>query len=59
MRPPEQVYERERTMVNGYRVVPLVWLPEVYGLGARVRDWPAPAPGEPWPFADIWLGDPQ
>jgi ABC-type transport system substrate-binding protein len=56
---PEQVYERERTMVKGYRVVPLVWLPEVYGLGARVRDWSTPAPGEPWPFADVWLGDAQ
>jgi len=56
---PEQVYERERTMVNGYRVVPLVWLPEVYGLGPRVRNWSAPAPGGPWPFADVWLGDAQ
>ncbi len=54
---PEQIYERERTMVNGYRVVPLVWLPQVYGLSARVRDWSAPAAGDPWPLADVWLGD--
>jgi hypothetical protein len=52
---PEQIYERERTIVSGYRVVPLVWIPEVYGLGARVRDWKAPAPGDGWPFADVWL----
>ena len=51
----EQIYERERTIVNGYRVVPLVWLPRVYGLGARVRDWKAPAAGEGWPFVDVWL----
>jgi hypothetical protein len=51
----EQIYERERTIVSGYRVVPLVWLPRVYGLGARVRDWKAPAAGEGWPFADVWL----
>jgi hypothetical protein len=51
----EQIYERERTIVNGYRVVPLVWLPRVYGLGARVRNWKAPAAGEGWPFADVWL----
>jgi len=51
----EQIYERERTIVNGYRVVPLVWLPRVYGLGARVRDWKAPAAGERWPFVDVWL----
>jgi ABC-type transport system substrate-binding protein len=51
----EQIYERERTIVNGYRVVPLLWLPRVYGLGARVRDWKAPAAGEGWPFIDVWL----
>jgi ABC-type transport system substrate-binding protein len=51
----EPIYERERTIVNGYRVVPLVWLPRVYGLGARVRDWKAPAAGDGWPFVDVWL----
>jgi hypothetical protein len=51
----EQIYERERSIVNGYRVVPLVWLPRVFGLGARVRDWKVPAAGEGWPFADVWL----
>lgn len=57
--PPQQIYDRERSFVSTYRVVPLVWLPRVYGLGARVRDWTAPASGEAWPFADIWLGDAQ
>ena len=51
----EQIYERERAIVSSYRVVPLVWLPRVYGLGPRVRDWKAPAAGEGWPFADVWL----
>src|SRR5277367_1994930 len=51
----EQIYERERAIVSGYRVVPLLWLPRVYGLGARVRDWTAPEAGEGWPFADVWL----
>lgn len=51
----EQIYERERIIVSGYRVVPLVWLPRVYGLSARVRDWKVPAAGEGWPFADVWL----
>jgi ABC-type transport system substrate-binding protein len=54
---PEQIYERERSIVNGYRIVPLVWLPQVYGLSSRVRDWSAPAAGDPWPLADVWLGD--
>jgi hypothetical protein len=51
----EQIYERERSIVSGYRVVPLVWLPQVYGLSARVRDWKAPSAGEGWPLADVWL----
>ena len=42
------------------RVVPLVWLPDVYGLGPRVRDWKPPVVGEGWPLADVWLeGNPQ
>ena len=42
-------------MVGSHRVVPLVWLPQVYGLSARVRNWKAPGPGETWPLADVWL----
>jgi len=51
----ERIYDVERGIVKSYRVVPLVWLPEVYGLSARVRDWKAPAAGEGWPLADVWL----
>lgn len=54
---PQQIYDAERAIVSTYRVVPLIWLPRVYGLGVRVRDWNAPASGEAWPFADVWLGD--
>jgi ABC-type transport system substrate-binding protein len=54
----EVIYERERVVVNSYSVVPLVWLPHVYGLSARVRDWVAPGPGESWPLADVWLDGP-
>jgi ABC-type transport system substrate-binding protein len=52
---PEDIYEAQRAVLNTYRVVPLVWLPEVYGLSARVRDWKAPDPGENWPLANVWL----
>jgi len=54
---PQQIYDMERAIVSTYRVVPLVWLPRAYGLSARVRDWRTPAPGEGWPFADVWLED--
>jgi len=52
---PQEIYDRERAIVESYRVIPLVWLPQVYGLSTRVRDWKAPAAGENWPLADIWL----
>jgi hypothetical protein len=52
---PEQIYERERAIVGDHRIVPLAWVPHVYGLSGRVRDWQPPAPGETWPLADVWL----
>jgi peptide/nickel transport system substrate-binding protein len=52
---PEDIYKQQRVVLSTYRVVPLVWLPQVYGLSARVRDWKAPGPGENWPLADVWL----
>lgn len=52
---PEEIYTRERAILDTYRVIPLVWLPQVYGLSARVRNWVAPGPGETWPLADVWL----
>jgi hypothetical protein len=54
---PQAIYECEQAVVSSYRVIPLVWLPQVYGLSSRVRDWKAPGPGEGWPLADVWLDD--
>jgi hypothetical protein len=51
----QDVLDRERAVMKTHRIVPLEWMPQVYGLSARVRDWKAPAPGETWPFADVWL----
>ncbi|MGA9185647.1 MAG: hypothetical protein WBZ32_10160, partial [Candidatus Acidiferrales bacterium] len=57
---PQDVYELQRKLLSDSRIIPLVWLPQVYGLSSRVRDWSAPAPGEGWPLADVWLaGDAQ
>jgi hypothetical protein len=52
---PEDIYNSERGIISGGRVVPLVWMPQVYGLSARVRDWKQPAAGESWPLANVWL----
>lgn len=53
----EEIYARERAAVDSFRVIPLVHLPDVYGVGPRVRDWIAPSfPGAGGtPFADVWL----
>jgi ABC-type transport system substrate-binding protein len=52
---PEDIYRQQRAVLSTFNVVPLVWLPQVYGLSARVRNWKAPGPGENWPLADVWL----
>ena len=52
---PEDIYKQQRAVLSTFQVVPLVWLPQVYGLSARVRDWKAPGPGENWPLPDVWL----
>ncbi|HXN99236.1 MAG TPA: ABC transporter substrate-binding protein [Candidatus Acidoferrales bacterium] len=52
---PEDIYNCERSIISSGRVAPLVWLPQVYGLSARVHDWKQPAAGGSWPLADVWL----
>jgi hypothetical protein len=52
---PEDIYYCERSVMNSGLVVPIVWMPQVYGISARVRDWKQPAAGETWPLADVWL----
>lgn len=51
---PEQLYERERALVDTGYVIPLVYIPESVGLSANVRDW-MPAPWGEWRLADVWL----
>jgi ABC-type transport system substrate-binding protein len=52
---PEDIYYSERSIINSGLVVPLVWLPQVVGLSAQVRDWKRPEAGQSWPLADVWL----
>lgn len=52
---PQEVYTIQRAALDGFHVVPLVWIPRVYGLSDRVRDWQTPATGDAWPLADVWL----
>lgn len=52
---PEQIYNAEAGVIRSFSVVPIAWIPQVYGLSNRVRDWTAPGPGEGWPVANVWL----
>lgn len=52
-----EIYTREKSVIESYRVVPIAHLPRVYGVGARVRNWAIP-PGAAMnglPLADVWM----
>jgi peptide/nickel transport system substrate-binding protein len=51
---PERVYEAERKLLEPLAEVPLVYIPELTGVGARVKDW-SPMPWGDWRLQDIWL----
>lgn len=55
---PEQLYAREKKLLQERRVLPLVALPEYVGLGQKVRDW-MPARWGEWHLADVWLDLPE
>jgi ABC-type transport system substrate-binding protein len=54
----EQLYTRERRVLNDRRVLPLVVQAESVGLGPTVRDW-MPAPWGEWHLAEVWLDVPE
>jgi MarR-like DNA-binding transcriptional regulator SgrR of sgrS sRNA len=53
----EALYAAERALVEGYRVIPLLHLPELYAVSARVKTWVRPAvlPSGAWQLEDVWL----
>jgi peptide/nickel transport system substrate-binding protein len=51
---PEAAYAAELALLQDYRVVPLFHLPEIYGLGPRVRAW-APSRWGGWKLDNVWL----
>jgi peptide/nickel transport system substrate-binding protein len=54
----EQLYARERRVLEDRRVLPLVVQAESVGLGTTVRDW-MPAHWGEWHLADVWLDLPE
>lgn len=52
---PEALYLAERSLLEGYRVIPLFHLPDVYLVGPRVKGSPAITPLGEWRFENLWL----
>jgi Bacterial extracellular solute-binding proteins, family 5 Middle len=52
---PEALYTAERALLEGFRVIPLFYLPDVYGVGPRVRGGPGITPLGEWRFENLWL----
>jgi len=51
---PEEIYVAERRFLDGFTTVPLVNVPELVGLGPRVKNWSALRWGD-WRLEDVWL----
>jgi len=51
---PEVLLAYERKLLEDFRLVPLFYLPEVYGQSSRVRNWD-PQPWGDWRLDSVWL----
>jgi MarR-like DNA-binding transcriptional regulator SgrR of sgrS sRNA len=51
---PQAAYNSEWALIRDYRIIPLFHLPEVYGLGPRIRGW-APSRWGGWKLDSVWL----
>jgi len=47
----------ERALLQDYRVIPLIHLPDIYGVGPRVRGGPGITPLGEWRFENLWLSE--
>jgi len=50
----EARYQAEKKAINDYRVIPLCHLPEILGIGSRVRNWEPQRWGD-WRLDNVWL----
>ena len=54
---PEALYNAERALLDGFRVIPLFHLPLVFGAGPRVKGGPGITPLGEWHFENLWVED--
>ena len=50
----EARYQAERKAINDFRVIPLCHLPEILGIGSRVRNWQPHLWGD-WGLDNVWV----
>ncbi len=50
----KSVYDAEKHLLESFAVVPIVCVPEIIGLGPRLRDWNATRADE-WQLDEVWL----
>jgi len=51
---PEELYAADRALRVEFRLVPVAYVPQAWGLSARVRNWSTPREGG-WRLSDVWL----
>ena len=51
---PDEVYAAERRFLDDFSTVPLADVPELVGLGPRVKNW-SPSRSGDWRLDDVWL----
>jgi hypothetical protein len=52
---PEALYAAERALLEGWRVIPLFHIPDVYAVSPRVKGGPGITPLGEWRFENLWL----
>jgi hypothetical protein len=51
---PETLYAAERAALEGFRIVPIAHVPQIYWLNPRVHDW-APSNAGGWHLENVWV----
>jgi ABC-type transport system substrate-binding protein len=52
---PGALYSAEHALLDGFRVIPLFHLPDVYGVNSRVKGRPGITPLGEWRFENLWV----
>jgi len=55
---PDELYSRERKILEDRHILPLIAVPDYAGIGQNVRNW-MPARWGAWRLADVWLDGPD